>query len=161
MGFWKFVLGFRFLISDTHPSFGFLIDSPSKIQSPISALLSWWIPLFSSFHFSKLHVPFYINLRDLERVMILVSLSTYLPLRSLCKVWCFLNLHIVWSVACHSALASYELSYFIWYGSICLLKCEIGFLPSTLGYVDFWKEKTFIVRGFLFVNTNRDGAFCK
>lgn len=140
MGFWKFVLGFRFLISDTHPSFGFLIDSPSKIQSPISALLSWWIPLFSSFHFSKLHVPFYINLRDLERVMILVSLSTYLPLRSLCKVWCFLNLHIVWSVACHSALASYELSYFIWWEHL-LAQVWDRFSPIHFGLCWFLERK--------------------
>jgi hypothetical protein len=44
---------------------------------------------------------------------------------------------------------------------IALFECEMDFLPSTLDFVDFWKERTFIVRGFLFVNTNMDGAFCK
>jgi hypothetical protein len=39
---WVFEIlsGFGFFISHTHPSFGFLTDSPSKIQSSISAL-SW------------------------------------------------------------------------------------------------------------------------
>lgn len=99
MGFWKFVLGFRFCISHTQLSFGFLIDSPSEIQSPILALC-WWIPLFSSFHFSKLHFLFYINLRDLERVMILVSLREF----AICKFVSFFHSCKTWVAMCMSPL---------------------------------------------------------